>query len=203
MNPAWRKAIAGFEVLGGVVGAVGVVASLGPHSAPAALVLGVALVVAYLVAALAGVLLWRGARAGRILSAAVFLVQLPRVWSVPVTCGVWFGPDISPTVIARPDGFRGVVFDLRLFPFAVVATGSPGAPTGLGVSAVSCVALWHLLGRGRRPVAASHGPAGDEPAGDEPAAGISDAVAAFREARRAIQRAKGPPEPAAAPDRDP
>ena len=90
MSPHWRKAIAALEIVGGLVGGFVVVARLGPQPTPAALAIGAAFFVVFLLAILAGVMLWRDTRLGRILSIVVQFAQLPKVWSVPFAFTVGF-----------------------------------------------------------------------------------------------------------------
>ena len=185
MNTVLRRVLAVFEVLGGIVGPVVIVTQLS-NRPPNIVDLGVAalLCVPFLISLVAGVFLWRGTRAGRVLSVAVMVIQLPKVLSPDFAFMMSFGFDVSALATFRAGSSW---FGVDIQPGAVCRFLVNGRemPVGFGVSLMSCFWLCFLIGFYRSPV---KGRPAEPPESDGPS--DNTAVDAFLKTSKAIQRAK-------------
>jgi len=100
----------------------------------------------YLLALMAGIMLWRNTRLGRILSLVVQLIQLPKIASTSITFLIGFGFDFAPTIFATsgPSGY-GIGFNFIFGAEHRLLINNPSVPFGLGFSLVSCVSIYILL----------------------------------------------------------
>jgi hypothetical protein len=93
---------------------------------------------------LAGLLLWRDHRAGRMASIIVQVIQLPKVFSSVFSFLFSFGFDVYPyIVVAR--GVSRVDVGFQLFAFYNLYLNQPRIPVAFGISIPAAVFLIMLL----------------------------------------------------------
>lgn len=145
MSRVWRRIIAGLEVGGGVFGVGIILWDIAGRLmdwftfALAGVVFGI-----YLLSVVAGVLLWRNRRAGRVASIFIQLLQLFKLVSPPLTFSISIGFDFYIFFQAAAN-FSNVGFDLKVLAFHQFFLGMEGAPVGLGFSIPAAFFLIILL----------------------------------------------------------
>lgn len=158
MTRVWRRIIAALEVLGGVFGIGIVLWDIAGRLvdwftfAVAGVVFGI-----YLLSIVAGVLLWRNRRTGRVASIFIQLLQLFKLVSPPLTFSISIGFDFYIFVQAAA-GFSNVGFEFKVPAFHQVFLGAEGAPIGLGFSLTAAFFLIMLLFNKRTADVVEHGP---------------------------------------------
>ncbi len=116
-------------------------------SAPVVMLAGI-LVAVYILSAVAGILLWRGSSVGRILSIVIQLVQLPKLASTKLAFMMSFGFDFSFMIVSShgPSGY-GLGFNAKIGADHMLFIGNPNISFSVGISLVSCVFLYKLMGQ--------------------------------------------------------
>lgn len=146
MGNVWRKVIASLEVIGGICGLIVLWLQLREKSLSTGLIVLAAIIAGiYVLALVAGVLLWRGVRAGHRLSVLVQIAQLPKLATTKIIYMMSFGFDFA--VIAAqspgPSGY-GIVFDAKFGAFHQLFVDNPNVNLACGLSIVSVVFLLAL-----------------------------------------------------------
>lgn len=180
------------QIIGGLVGVWAAISSslvvrAAPGSGVHAAVTFASLLLAsvFLVAVVAGVLLWRETRSGMMLSCLVHVLQVPILLSAPIRYECQVGLAVPVRVIFGHDGFR----DLMLGPFlgsgAQFGVGGEGAGEwAVGVNLLAVLALIVLVVWMRKkarpvdpvsppPLSDSPSGSGDSESGNQPSVGGS------------------------------
>jgi hypothetical protein len=141
----WRRLIAVLEIVGGAFGIVILAWELiaSPADGYVLLLAPIAYGI-YILSLVAGVLLWRDHRAGRMTSIIVQMIQLPKLVSPVLIFAFSFGFDLYPYV-QFAEGFSKVGADLKIFAFYQLYVNMQDAPIGAGVSIPAAVFLIVLL----------------------------------------------------------
>lgn len=146
MTKTWRQVIAGLEVLGGLAGVAFLLWELARVQVDAlTLLLALLILLMYALSVIAGVLLWREHRWGRITSIIVQAIQLPKIISPILIFNMCFGLDLYTYLVAGTNGFMSVGIEFKFLAFYQfhINTGIPA--TGLGVSIPACIFLARLI----------------------------------------------------------
>src|SRR5688572_170945 len=131
MKRVWPRIIAALEVIGGVFGVGIILWDIAGRLvdwftfALAGVVFGI-----YLFSIVAGVLLWRNRRAGRVASIFVQLLQLFKLVSPPLTFSISIGFDFY-VFLQATENFSNVGFEFKVLAFHQLFLGMEGAPFGL------------------------------------------------------------------------
>jgi hypothetical protein len=145
MTKVWRRLISVLEIVGGVFGIVILAWELVASPAHGYLLLLAPMSYGiYILSLVAGVLLWREHRAGRMASIVVQMIQLPKLVSPLLVFTFSFGFDFYPYVQFE-EGFSKVGADLKVLAFHQLYVNMQGAPIGGGVSIPAIVFLIVLL----------------------------------------------------------
>lgn len=155
----WLRFIAALEMAGGALGSGFVLWALlaNPLDGLTALI-ALFVLAANALSFVAGVALWSGSRAGRVLSVIVQVIQLPKVVSVPVVFMFSFGLDVWVSIAQAAGqvawGFHLIFLSSSQVYFNVPVTYGLG-----GVSITSIVFLAVLIGhKGETPAEISEPP---------------------------------------------
>jgi hypothetical protein len=145
MTKVWQRLISVFEVVGGVFGIIILAWQLIVSTDDGyVLLLAPVAYAIYLMSLVAGVLLWREHRAGRMASIIVQAIQLPKLVSPFLIFTFSFGFDFYP-YIQFAEGFSNVGVDFRLLAFHQLYINIQEAPVGAGVSIPAAAFLIMLL----------------------------------------------------------
>lgn len=141
-------------MIGGVLGLVGMIGTPVPESLTGPDVILVLLIAGlYILALVAGILLWRDTRLGHNLSIIVQLVQLPKIASSAIAFMINFTFDLSVLAIDLPaPASYTLTVQSQAGSKHMLFIGNPTIPFGIGFSIVSCIFLAKLLKK-RTPVA--------------------------------------------------
>ena len=146
MTKALRRLISGLEVIGGVFGIFILARQLiGSRVDLYVLLLGPIAIGIFLMSVVAGVLLWREHRAGRMASIIVQTIQLPKVVSPPLIFSFSFGLDLYPYIQVAGGAVSKMGVDFKLLAFYNLYLNSPGAPVAVGFSIPAAAFLIMLL----------------------------------------------------------
>ena len=145
MNKALRRLIAGLEVIGGIGGLVILAKQLPTFPLEIhVIVLAPVAICIFLLSLIAGLLLWRDHRAGRMASIIVQVIQLPKLFSPLLSFMFSFGFDVYPyVVVAR--GVSRVDVGFQLFAFYNLYLNQPRIPVAFGISIPAAAFLIMLL----------------------------------------------------------
>jgi hypothetical protein len=145
MNKALLRLISGLEVIGGVGGLVILAKQIPAFRVEINVILLAPIAIGiYLMSLVAGLLLLREHRAGRIASIIVQAIQLPKLVSPLLVFMFSFGFDFYPfIVVAR--GVSRVEAEFRLFAFYNLYLNRPEMPVAFGVSIPAIAFLIVLL----------------------------------------------------------
>lgn len=140
-----QKVVAVLEFVGGALGLISLLAAtrIMPTSVGGFGTLAVTAAI-YLLALIAGVLLWRGARQGRGLSIVVQLIQLPKLVTMKFAFMMSFGFDLFAAVVLGQDA-HGFSLSTKVGSFDLIRLGDVGLPWLCGISITSCLSLFALL----------------------------------------------------------
>lgn len=140
-----QRVVAGLEFIGGCFGLVMLffATRVGPTSANGFAVLALTVAI-YLLALAAGILLWRGQKAGRVLSIGVQLIQLPKLLFSKFAFMMSFGFDVFPVVVLDKSA-NGISLSAKIGAFDLIRVGDVGMPWLVGISITSCLSLYALL----------------------------------------------------------
>jgi hypothetical protein len=146
MTSTWRRVIGGIEIVGGVSG----VAILSWEMSqvqinPILLLLALFLYSLYLLSFVAGVLLWRDHKWGRIASIIVQAAQLPKIFTPIIIFNICFGLDIYPHLFVGTQGFFTIGVDMKILSFHQFHINAPFPGVALGVSIPACIFLTALI----------------------------------------------------------
>jgi len=147
MKNIWIRIISVLEIIGGVFGLafMGFVVLTNPNPIGIfSLSLAILSVGIYVLSFAAGVALWRGLAFGRKTSIIVQALQLPKIFSPAVIFMFSFGFDVWINYLQSGESFN-LGFQLRFLAFNQLFFNMQDAPTGFGVSIVSCIFLPMLL----------------------------------------------------------
>ena len=141
----WIKIISVLEVIGGIVG-LGFVGWVLLSSAINifTIVFAIVAVVIYIFSFVAGVALWQGRAFGRAASIIIQAIQLPKIISPAIIFMFSFGFDLWIHYL-QVGRFSTLGFEFRFLAFNQLFLNSVDAPTGFGISVVSCVFLPALV----------------------------------------------------------
>lgn len=145
MSRIWRRLISVLEIVGGVFGIILMVWELlaSPVEGYAFLLAPVSYGI-FILSLVAGVLLWREHRLGRIGSIIVQTIQLPKILSPFLIFNFSFGFDFYAYVQSEA-GFSKVGVDVKLLAFQQLYLNIQEAPFGAGISIPAIVFLIMLL----------------------------------------------------------
>jgi hypothetical protein len=140
------RIIAVLEIIGGISGFLMITWFLviTPFQ-PIALILAPIVFLIYALSVFAGIALFRDRKYGRTTSIAVQFIQLPKIFSPALIFMFSFGFDVWAHYLLIPGGYTTAGLEIKLGAFNQFYIGVPNAPTGLGISIVSCVFLGLLL----------------------------------------------------------
>lgn len=146
MSKASRRLIAGLEVIGGVFG-LSILAKQLPEFRLDLyfVVLAPIAISVFVMSVVAGVLLWRNHRAGRMASIIVQAIQLPKLVSPILIFLFSFGLDFYPYIRVERGTVSKVGLDFKLAPFYNLYLNRPGTPVAVGISIPAIVFLMVLL----------------------------------------------------------
>jgi hypothetical protein len=145
MSKVWRRLISVLEIVGGVFGIIILAWELVASPADGyTLLLAPVSYGIFILSLVAGVLLWREHRAGRMTSVVVQAIQLPKIVSPVLIFTFSFGFDFYPYVLSDA-GFSKVGVDLRLLAFHQLYLNIEEAPFAAGVSVPAVMFLIMLL----------------------------------------------------------
>ena len=146
MTLTWRRIIAALEMVGGIFGIAFLAWELANTQVGGATLLVAAVVlIIYVLSLVAGVLLWRDHKWGRLTSIIVQAIQLPKILSPILIFNICFGLDLYPYLMLGIHGLFGVGFELKLLAFYQLHVGVPVPGIGLGVSIPACIFLTALI----------------------------------------------------------
>ncbi len=139
------RVISVLQIVGGLYGLIASCSGALANASRGAIAISVIIVAAVnLISLAAGVELWRGRPFGRWASIGVQALQLPKIISPAITFMISFGLDFW--VYYYLQGARLTLgFEYRLLGFNQFFVNTQGAPTGFGISLVSCIFLAALL----------------------------------------------------------
>ncbi len=155
MSVAWRRVIGALEIIGGASG----LALLSWEIAQVQLniillIFALILFSLYILSLLAGVLLWRDHKWGRLTSIIVQAAQLPKIFTPILVFNICFGLDVYPyLMVGTTDGFSfySIGADMKLLAFHQLHINATFPAAGLGVSIPACIFLTALIkNRGAR-----------------------------------------------------
>jgi hypothetical protein len=145
MPKTLRRLIAGLELIGGTCGLVLLAKQLPYFRVDAHVIILAPIAISiFLMSLVAGALLWRGHRAGRIASIIVQMIQLPKLASPLLIFMFSFGFDFYP-YIAVARGVSNVEVDFKLLAFYNLYLNRPGFPFAFGISIPAAVFLIMLF----------------------------------------------------------
>ena len=146
MSRASRRLISGLEVVGGVFGVFTFAKHLPGYRLDAYLLLLAPIVIGiFLMSLIAGVLLWRNHRAGRMASIIVQVIQLPKIVSPLLTFLFSFGLDCYPYLQVNKGRVLHAGVGFKLGAFYNLYLNNPGIPFSVGISIPAIVFLIVLL----------------------------------------------------------
>lgn len=145
MSKALRRLISGLEVIGGVGGLIILAKQFPAFRFEISVILLAPIAIGvYLMSLVAGLLLWREHRAGRVASIIVQAIQLPKLVSPLLIFMFSFGFDFYPFVaVAR--GVSRVQVEVKFFAFYNLYLNIPEVPVSFGVSIPAIIFLIVLL----------------------------------------------------------
>jgi hypothetical protein len=146
MTSRWRRAVAACEIVGGISGTAFLLWELANTSVNiATMFIAAVILLIYVFSLIAGLLLWRDHRWGRLSSIIVQAIQLPKIASPAVIFNICIGLDLYPYLMVSNYGFFGIGFELKLLAFYQLHIGVPFPGIALGVSIPACIFLTALI----------------------------------------------------------
>ena len=145
MPKALRRLIAGLELIGGTWGLVLLAKQFPAFRLEIYVILLAPIAIGiFLMSLVAGALLWRGHRAGRMASIIVQVIQLPKLVSPFLIFMFSFGFDFYPYIVATR-GVSRIEADFKVLAFYNLYLNRPGMPVAFGISIPAVVFLIVLL----------------------------------------------------------
>jgi len=140
-----RRLIAALELIGGTCGLVLLAKQLPFFRIDISVIILAPIAISiFLMSLVAGALLWRGHRAGRMASIIVQAIQLPKLASPLLIYMFSFGFDFYPYIVLLEGGPKLEV-DFKLLAFYNLYLYRPGFPLAFGISIPAAVFLIMLL----------------------------------------------------------